>query len=240
MRERRAAAHSETIAKLSSHARHSKLAAGCVTLLLLVCGLDRTPPLHWLPTLAVLCTTWLLVVSVPFGALARRLSLMGRYLRVVLLFVRVVSEYKYTSRVRSVRAERADATWAAFHEWLGALLHREISALGGLWLKVGQYVASRSDIVPDQVVAHLSRLLDRNPPRPLAQTHDTLLAEWGVNADTCLESLEPHALSCGSIAQVHVGWLRREGARLRSRWPSRCSTATLLPCSGRTSGNATC
>jgi aarF domain-containing kinase len=78
----------------------------------------------------------------------------------------------------------------------------QLLALGGLWLKIGQYIASRSDMVPEEIVSHLSKMLDTNPPRPYEQTLSTLIHAWGDDAETRLDSLQPEALSCGSIAQV--------------------------------------
>jgi predicted unusual protein kinase regulating ubiquinone biosynthesis (AarF/ABC1/UbiB family) len=86
---------------------------------------------------------------------------------VVRLFVGVVLRYKRTKwRVarlaarspRGAAAPAAQAAWAAFHEDLGALLYVRLMALGGLWLKIGQYMASRSDMVPLRAL--------RPPPHP--------------------------------------------------------------------------
>ena len=149
--------------------------------------------------------------------IAARLVLLRRYAIVCALFVRVVVRYKYTKawRCRGKSSEYAEGMWAEYHEWMGALLFREIMKLGGLWLKIGQYIASRSDFVPDMIIAHLSKMLDANPHRPLAEVLDTLTASWGATAEQCLERLEPTALSCGSIAQVHVGWMRTPAGQLK-------------------------
>jgi predicted unusual protein kinase regulating ubiquinone biosynthesis (AarF/ABC1/UbiB family) len=73
--------------------------------------------------------------------------------------------------------------------------------LGGLWVKIGQYIASRSDLVAPPIVRHLSRMLDANPPRPLSQTMRTLVRELGERA-SAIESFDPTPLSTASIAQA--------------------------------------
>lgn len=37
-----------------------------------------------------------------------------------------------------------------------------------LWTKLGQYLASRSDVVPQPIVSRLATMLDSNEPRPYA------------------------------------------------------------------------
>jgi hypothetical protein len=74
------------------------------------------------------------------------------------------------------------AIWEAGHDVAGRLLHAAMSRLGGLWIKQGQYLASRADMVPRQMGRHLSSMLDSNPPRPLAEVcteGDTLRATSG-------------------------------------------------------------
>tara|TARA_B100000795_G_scaffold174949_1_gene132114 strand:- start:45 stop:518 length:474 start_codon:yes stop_codon:yes gene_type:complete len=74
-------------------------------------------------------------------------------------------------------------------------------------VKIGQYIASRSDLVAPPIVRHLSRMLDANPPRPLSQTMRTLASELGERA-SAIESFDPTPLSTASIAQactVHRG-----------------------------------
>ena len=164
--------------------------------------------------LLVLCPAivWPLCSAGLSRGVASQRDLLVRYLAVCHLFGRVLLAYKYTKLWRCrglpVGDGVAAAEWEVFHEWLGSLLYRRLMALGGLWLKVGQYIASRSDMVPDAIIRHLSRMLDANPPRPLSETLDTLHGAWGATAESCLETLDPKALSVGSIAQVHVGSMR--------------------------------
>ena len=71
-------------------------------------------------------------------------------------------------------------------------------------MKIGQYIASRSDLVAPPIVRHLSRMLDANPPRPLSQTMRTLASELGERA-SAIESFDPTPLSTASIAQACTG-----------------------------------
>ena len=216
VQQRQADAKAEAVAALAAHTRRIHTFAGsCAAAVLAVACVGTALPSWLLGALIGTLISWAVLLTVPIGALLSRASLLARYSRVTLLFARVVVWYKYTSFVRCRRGRASEVTrqreWSAFHDWLGGLLFREISVLGGLWLKIGQYIASRSDMIPDEIIAHLSKMLDCNPPRPLSETLDTLISAWGEMASTHLDVLEPHALSCGSIAQVHIGWLHRPG-----------------------------
>ena len=151
-----------------------------------------------------------------------KLALLKRYSQIFFLFWGVIYQYRW-ARARAKRLadksedgeddEEVVALWEATHERVGALLFRQIQALGGLWLKMGQFIAARSDVTPAPIGRHLALLLDANPPRPLGDVLLTLKEELGEGyagsggAATALVRLEPAPLSVASIAQVHVGWL---------------------------------
>ena len=151
-----------------------------------------------------------------------KLALLKRYSQIFFLFWGVIYQYRW-ARARAKRlADKSEdgeddegvvALWEATHERVGALLFRQIQALGGLWLKMGQFIAARSDVTPAPIGRHLALLLDANPPRPLGDVLLTLKEELGESyagsggAATALVRLEPAPLSVASIAQVHVGWL---------------------------------
>ncbi|CAK0910249.1 unnamed protein product, partial [Prorocentrum cordatum] len=163
----------------------------------------------------LLAVAWLLRASAP-GALAARAGLLLRYLRVCVLFARVVVSYNVTKYLaRWFFPSSKQALWDSFNEWLGGMLYRHLMRLGGYWLKVGQYMASRSDFVPDPIINQLSRMLDRNPARPLSETLDTLMEVWGASATSIIHSLISDPVSVGTIAQVHIGWLWCDGADKR-------------------------
>ncbi|KAL3920216.1 MAG: hypothetical protein SGPRY_005334, partial [Prymnesium sp.] len=81
-----------------------------------------------------------------------------------------------------------------------------VLSLGGLWVKLGQFAASRPDAVPPPIIRHLSVLLDSNPPRPLSEVVNTITTELGERAKG-IASIEEAPLSTASIAQVHAAVL---------------------------------
>ncbi len=150
---------------------------------------------------------------------------------VLSLFWRVVVHYRW-ARLRARRValaealaegrafdgqshleEGADASdavrelWEDAHDDAGRILYHHMSELGGLWVKTGQYLASRADMVPKALGRHLAAMLDSNRPRPLAEVVTTLLDELGEAKLAHIASIDPTPLSTASIAQVHLATL---------------------------------
>ena len=79
---------------------------------------------------------------------------------------------------------------------------RALQAMGPAYVKFGQILSTRRDIVGDELVAQLRYLQDRLPPFPLAEARAEIEAELGPEAWERLSELsEP--VAAASIAQVH-------------------------------------
>ena len=79
---------------------------------------------------------------------------------------------------------------------------RALQAMGPAYVKFGQILSTRRDIVGDELVAQLRYLQDRLPPFPLAEARAEIEAELGPEAWERLSDLsEP--VAAASIAQVH-------------------------------------
>ena len=79
---------------------------------------------------------------------------------------------------------------------------RALQAMGPAYVKFGQILSTRRDIVGDDLVAQLRYLQDRLPPFPLEEARAEIEAELGAKAWERLSDLsEP--VAAASIAQVH-------------------------------------
>jgi ubiquinone biosynthesis protein len=94
---------------------------------------------------------------------------------------------------------------------LGDMLRRFCQRLGVLWIKVGQLVSMRPDLVPPGVRAQLSRLWDRVPGFPGDVAVACIEAELGAPLDRLFSDFDPTPVAAASIAQVHKARLREEG-----------------------------
>lgn len=83
-----------------------------------------------------------------------------------------------------------------------ARLAAAFSRLGPSWIKLGQFLATRRDVVGDRIAADLAQLQDRLPPFAEAEARRAIEAALGRQAGDLFEKLGP-AVAAASIAQVH-------------------------------------
>lgn len=75
--------------------------------------------------------------------------------------------------------------------------------LGPTFVKFGQLLASRADLVPDEWVSELSKLQESVEPVPWEAVAAQLEEDLGRPPDAVWPQLDPTPLAAGSIAQVH-------------------------------------
>ena len=85
------------------------------------------------------------------------------------------------------------------HERLRVAFER----LGGAYVKIGQLLSTRIDILPPNYVRELEKLQDRVPPQPLEE----LLEHYGGLREK-FSYIDPEPIGSGSVAQVHKALLK--------------------------------
>jgi ubiquinone biosynthesis protein len=76
--------------------------------------------------------------------------------------------------------------------------------MGGAWIKIGQALALRFDLLPDEYCAELFKLLNRIPTVPYEAIRQTILRELGSFPEQIFASFDPVPHATASIAQVHI------------------------------------
>jgi predicted unusual protein kinase regulating ubiquinone biosynthesis (AarF/ABC1/UbiB family) len=83
----------------------------------------------------------------------------------------------------------------------GARRFREaLEELGTTYIKLGQLLSSRPDLLPDVYIDELSRLVDEVPPAPFAAVKAVIDEDLGAEA---FVRIDPEPLATASIAQTH-------------------------------------
>ncbi len=91
-------------------------------------------------------------------------------------------------------------------------LRRALEEGGVTFVKFGQLLSTRRDLLPEEFTDELSRLQDRAEPAPWEQVEELISQSLGAPAREVFAELQPEPAAAASIAQVHKAWLRCEAA----------------------------
>jgi ubiquinone biosynthesis protein len=86
-------------------------------------------------------------------------------------------------------------------------LRRALTDLGPAYVKLGQLLSTRADLLPEGYAHELSKLQAQVPPVPYADVRATIQAELLRPVDQVFASFDPDPLAAASIGQVHVAEL---------------------------------
>ncbi|MDR5894912.1 ubiquinone biosynthesis regulatory protein kinase UbiB [Larsenimonas suaedae] len=89
----------------------------------------------------------------------------------------------------------------------GERLRLALESLGPIFIKFGQMLSTRRDLLPPDVAIELKRLQDQVPPFPNDVARQTVEEELGASVADIFEEFSPDPLASASIAQVHVARL---------------------------------
>jgi ubiquinone biosynthesis protein len=112
-------------------------------------------------------------------------------------------------RQRWVRAlARVVTVGRRFDEPRGARLRQAFERLGPIFVKFGQVLSTRRDMLPLDVAEELAKLQDRVPPFPGEQAVAMVERAFGAKIDVLFASFDTTPQASASIAQVHFALLR--------------------------------
>ena len=85
----------------------------------------------------------------------------------------------------------------------GVRLRRTLDDLGPTFVKFGQVLSTRSDILPEGVLSELQKLQDTVKPMPAGVAQKIIEQELGAPVNELFASFDPVPLGSASIGQVH-------------------------------------
>ncbi|MET4582937.1 putative unusual protein kinase regulating ubiquinone biosynthesis (AarF/ABC1/UbiB family) [Conyzicola nivalis] len=117
------------------------------------------------------------------------------------LFLPRVGFTRVTERTRAKRMQR-----------FARRFHVLALDLGGLMIKVGQFMSSRLDVLPPEFTKELEGLQDEVPPVPFEGIRALAEAELGVRLADAFASVDETPIAAASLGQAHRAWLGPEDA----------------------------
>ncbi|CAI0376281.1 unnamed protein product [Linum tenue] len=139
-----------------------------------------------------------MVARVKWGSIYRR------RMRVFTLTLVIYLDYKaLQQREKWISPSKRDALWEKAHERNARRVLNVMIELEGLWVKLGQYLSTRADVLPRAYIALLRQLQDALPPRRLQEIRSTIQKELGETMGDLFSYFDETPLATASIAQVH-------------------------------------
>lgn len=111
-------------------------------------------------------------------------------------------------RVRGLRAlVNVLFFWRSLAEPRAVRLRRALEALGPIFVKFGQVLSTRRDLLPADIAEELAKLQDQVPPFPAAQVAAILNRVYGRPVEQVFREFEREPVASASVAQVHLAKL---------------------------------
>lgn len=87
-------------------------------------------------------------------------------------------------------------------------LRLALGELGPTFIKLGQVLSARADLLPPPIVKELRRLQDEAPEIPFEELRGIIETDLGRPLEQCFEHIDPTPISAASLGQVHAATLR--------------------------------
>src|SRR4030088_829519 len=139
------------------------------------------------------------------------ISLKGEHLKRYKDIAALFMKYGRSELVKNAGLEEAVASEpvvAPTEEELAEHLAADLEKMGPTFIKVGQLLSTRADIMPLPYVEALARLQDKVGPFPFMEVEAIVSAELGVRLSKAFSEFEPEPVAAASLGQVHRAALR--------------------------------
>jgi ubiquinone biosynthesis protein len=87
-------------------------------------------------------------------------------------------------------------------------LASDLEAMGPTYVKLGQVLAGRPDLLPEAYVKALARLQDKVKPFSYDEVEQIVMTELGVRISKAFSRFDPEPIAAASLGQVHAAALR--------------------------------
>ena len=134
----------------------------------------------------------------------RALGYAGRFLLMGVVLGWFLAVYAF-GRVGALFVRGEDPRRRALAVLRGSVLRRAMTALGATFVKLGQVMSTRPDLLDPEIIDELRKLQDRLPAFPGARVRAVIAAELGAPVDARFAELDDAPIAAGSVAQVHRG-----------------------------------
>jgi predicted unusual protein kinase regulating ubiquinone biosynthesis (AarF/ABC1/UbiB family) len=135
----------------------------------------------------------------------QKILLRIRYLRIVTFFARVALNFIFWEIFLRRIGLRFLANQTRTQRYRQIAIHFRGLAIrmGGVLIKVGQFLSSRLDVLPPEITEELEGLQDEVPPEAFDSIRELAEAEFGSSLNLLFASFDDAPLAAASLGQVH-------------------------------------
>jgi ubiquinone biosynthesis protein len=131
-----------------------------------------------------------------------------RFLKILWIALRFgLDEFAFPADSGAARAIRALLFFRPLSEPRGVRLRRALESLGPIFVKFGQVLSTRRDLLPEDIADELAKLQDQVPPFPGELAVAEIERAFGKPVAQVFEKFELVPVASASVAQVHLAAL---------------------------------
>lgn len=86
-----------------------------------------------------------------------------------------------------------------------AQLRLALIRLGPAFIKLGQTLSTRPDVLPPEICAELAKLQDQIPPFPTRHALRAIETQLGAPLESLFQEISPEPVAAASLGQVYKG-----------------------------------
>lgn len=127
-----------------------------------------------------------------------------RFLKGLLIALRILISYRLATVLGIfLSQDRKSARLSELHRRNAALIREKALEMKGVMIKVGQFLSSRQDFLPDEYIEELSELQDQVPPHDFGEIRQRIIDELGSAPEEIFSEFEREPIAAASLGQVH-------------------------------------
>ncbi|EMJ86911.1 ABC1 kinase family protein [Leptospira meyeri] len=91
--------------------------------------------------------------------------------------------------------------------------------MGGVYIKIGQFISNLFHILPEEFLWELQDLQDKIPPREFKEIDERWLHDYGKSMEIIFTNLDKSSYASASTAQVHIGYYNGKKVAIKTLYP---------------------